>query len=91
MIETELGSISISELALMDNIPGIKNLNEETGEFSFNKPLIVFSKGDREVFEYELSNGEKITCTPDHKVLTNIGWIEIEKALEIDLEIRNGN
>ena len=41
-----------------------------------HKVLNWFDQGIKETIELEFDNGTKLVCTPDHKILTTIGWIE---------------
>ena len=58
----------------------------------FNEKAKVVNKFkynvDEELIELELENGEKITCTKDHKIYTkNRGWIEAKNiSLDDDLQ-----
>jgi hypothetical protein len=44
----------------------VKSYNESTGKIQW-MPFELFYKGERECFELEFENGEKIVCTEDHK------------------------
>jgi hypothetical protein len=41
-----------------------------------------------EVSEFTLEDGTKITCTPDHRFLTNLGWVEIREIYALGLDIQ---
>lgn len=82
------GQRVISEKAKLMNIVDCNNQTVFTGQGSgkgikSNKGLAtLLHQGVREVVEYEISNGKTIRCTPDHKVLTVNGWMEIQIAFE---------
>jgi DNA-directed DNA polymerase III PolC len=46
----------------------------ETGEFK--EVLKLYDNGFRETVTIRASNGEELCCTPEHKILTQRGWIE---------------
>lgn len=56
-----------------------------TGEW--RKILYGINKGKEEMFEVELENGKKITCTKNHKFLTPQGWNSLEFILYHNLKI----
>jgi DNA polymerase-3 subunit alpha len=48
----------------------------------------VFDNGKREMFEFELDDGKKVTCTMDHKFRTTTGqMLPIKEIMEKNLEI----
>ncbi|MFQ5868169.1 MAG: LAGLIDADG family homing endonuclease, partial [bacterium] len=47
-------------------------------------PAIIVPVGKREVVRLELSNGLKLRLTPDHKILTQRGWLPVEELEESD-------
>jgi Rad3-related DNA helicase len=78
---------SISEIKVGDKI---KTFNEETKIFENKIVLNNIDQGEKECIELEFSNGKKLICTLDHKILTkNRGWIEANN-LSLDDEIMNG-
>lgn len=42
----------------------------------------VFTKGVDRMYDLYLSNGEVLTCTPDHRLLTTEGWIRAEEIVD---------
>ena len=62
----------------------------KTGKGMKAKATLLY-QGSREVMEYVLENGQKLRATPDHLVLTKMGWMEIQRAMDlgIDLEIKD--
>jgi len=59
----------------------IENMEEEYD----NIENIFLSKENAEVMELELDNGEKLICTPEHKIFTeNRGWVESKDLNEND-------
>ena len=55
----------------------IRHLNEETGEFDSVKLVNCFKQGIQDVYEITLSNGYKIKCTENHRILSENGWITL--------------
>jgi len=77
-----------------NHLEKIENIN--TGDrvycidFNGNKVLnnvINVYKNNVEVFEFELSDGRKLKCSMNHKVMTPIGMVPIKECIEKDLEI----
>ena len=88
-ILTEKGHISIKELSSMrvEGYPKIAVFDKK--KIKYEKPLLIFKKTTKKVFDFELSNGKVITCTEDHKVLTEEGWIKISEAYNRNLDIES--
>lgn len=63
-------------------------LNEKilTGQGNIADSFLLY-QGMREVVEYTLENGEKILATPDHKMLTEQGWVEIDQVYKKGLNL----
>ena len=48
-----------------------------------------FDRGEQETFTYQLEDGRTVTCTPDHKFMTETGeMVTIEEAFERQLELK---
>lgn len=62
------------------------NQTVQTGQGG-SAPARLLNQGYREVWEFELENGTKIRATPDHKVLTAQGWMELAEAMEKEVEL----
>ena len=61
----------------------ILSYNEETGEQEFKS--VTWGKMTREnakLMKIVTEDGKSITCTPDHKVFTDEGWVEAQELLE---------
>ena len=64
----------------------------EVGDFAWTrqgwkKVVDQFNRGVRDVFEYTLSDGRIISCTPDHKFAINDGWASIRDVYLRKLEL----
>lgn len=44
----------------------------------YRRVLATWDNGVRDVWEVELTDGRKLRATPDHKVLTTHGWVNVE-------------
>lgn len=62
----------------------IRVLNEDTLEFENAKVSQVFICGKKDVYEIELENGYKLTCTDSHKLFTDEGWKTLK---DIDVKV----
>jgi len=72
---------------LKNVVPGdiVISLNEITNKFEQKEVLNVFDKGIKECLTITLENNEKLTCTYDHRILTNNrGWVEAQDLNETD-------
>ena len=67
-----------STIPIQDIDPGmvVKTLEGE------QEVLNLFNQGDKEVVELTFDTGETLTCTPDHRIRTSIGWIEAGNLTE---------
>lgn len=77
-ILTSEGKVSLRSLYKKFNsgkpLPTVLTYNETTGVFEKKSILNVVNKGTREVVRLVFGNREVI-CTPDHKFLTELGWV----------------
>lgn len=62
----------------------VRSLDEQTGQLVQNEVLAVLDRGEREVFVLELESGHSITCTSDHRVYTQRGWVEVGQLTDGD-------
>jgi len=44
--------------------------------YGYNKVLKSWLVGHKDTLDVSLSNGELLTCTPDHRILAADGWVE---------------
>ena len=76
---------------------GIKTLNNiKIGDFVLSngdncaefKEVTEFKNfGEKDVYDVELSDGQKICATPDHKFLSNGEWRTLKEIIDMDLGI----
>lgn len=57
-----------------------------TGQGTTSKATLL-NQGVREVWEFQLDNGQKLRATPDHQVLTAQGWMTLKEAMEKEVEL----
>lgn len=66
----------------------VRSRDEKTGDECFVEIAAVHDHGTLNVFEYEFSDGSKVTCTQDHKFRTTDGrMLPMWKILEEDLDV----
>jgi thymidylate synthase ThyX len=65
----------------------IRSVDELTGKVTLTYVRDIVFKGEQEVFRFVLSNGTTFDATLTHRVLTEIGWRTLERALAEDLTI----
>ncbi len=87
MILTEGGYLSIGYLSSLckKDYPKVACYDGVTLQYQY--PVVIFKKGRATVKKYNLDNNSTITCTPDHLVLTEIGYLPIEECYEKDINI----
>jgi isoleucyl-tRNA synthetase len=65
----------------------VESFNLEKGGFTFEKKTLFMNKGEKECIELEFFDGNKLICTPNHKIYTNNGWMEAKDLIINDTEI----
>lgn len=70
------GSIPIENL-YGENLE-VLSWNEKTNKLDVSVQSNFFDNGKKECIELELEDGRTITCTPDHKLVTENGWIDAD-------------
>lgn len=88
-INTDKGIFTIKELSEMDveNYPAILCFDGQNN--IYEKPLLIFKKNSKtKMNRYTMEDGNHIICTPDHKVYTEMGWMEIEEAFRQGMDIK---
>jgi len=66
-----------------------RSLDEATGTFARGKVKAVVCSGIRPVFEVELEDGKRITCSRDHRFFTPDGWKPLHRITN-GLEVSPG-
>ena len=86
IIETEDGPFKIGDIVTKKMQVRVWSYNETTGEKEL-KPIDTFwTNPGNDIVKVHLSNGETFRCTPDHKILTTLGWVSaIELSESFDL------
>jgi hypothetical protein len=72
MVDTIDGNVPIEELSVTGLI--------RTFDGSYVPYINPGCRGEKETVCLELSNGESIECTPDHRFLTENGWVEAKDS-----------
>jgi thymidylate synthase (FAD) len=57
-----------------DELPLVRNLNEDTGHFDYAKIAKVFKNDLKELFQVTLKDGRTLKCSMDHRIFTENGW-----------------
>lgn len=96
LITTSEGIITIKELSqiVKNKTIFILSFDEKKQKIVFNKVVNAWkTKTVKKLIQIKLSNGSCIKLTSDHKVYTNIGWIEagnldkkIHKILDLNIK-----
>jgi len=80
-------SVSIEKFDFLANV---ETYDINTRKFYFQNKKMFFNKGKKDCVILEFSNGESLTCTNDHQILTARGWKKAGVLDEKD-EIITGN
>jgi hypothetical protein len=78
---TDKGEITIEEIVNNKIDLNLMSYNNDTKSFEKDKILQFWDQGEKETIIIETEEGE-IELTPDHKVLTQRGWIKAEELTE---------
>lgn len=90
LIHTSRGVMPIGELAegwlfsSMTSAPKILSFNRETNEFEYKSMTHSWKKTTTELISLTLKHS-LISCTPNHKILTNTGYVAAQDLEEGDL------
>ncbi len=63
----------------------VRVFDEATGRFSVAPLREVFATGSKPVFEVELVDGKRISCTKEHRFLTQAGFRPLEEIVGLEL------
>lgn len=74
---TKTGLKKIQDISMGDMV--------KTEDGSWQKVLLKVNNGTKKILRIMASNGAQLKCTPDHKILTNRGWIEAQDLTKNDL------
>lgn len=81
IVETSSGAKQLKDIKKGDLV---LSYNQDTKKYEYKEVLAaVLTNPEAEVFEVEF-NGKVVTCTGDHKFLTQRGYIEAQHLLESD-------
>ena len=69
-VTTNKGNIKIQNIQIGDQVL------THTGQYQ--NVSAIYNNGTKETVRVRLSHGEELICTPDHKVLTQFGWEEVQ-------------
>jgi hypothetical protein len=77
VISTKEGLKGITECNQIEVLTGLGNSAKAT----------LIAQGMKEVWEFQLEDGQTIRCTPDHQILTIQGWMSIQAAFQQSVEL----
>ncbi len=72
------------------NTPTYARSLHENGTIKLNKIIKVLDKGEKEVIEIYTKGNKKISLTPDHEILTPLGYIKAQNLKINDIILTNG-
>lgn len=74
------GNTNINKLKVNDYV---LSFNVETQKYEYKKVKRVLDNGERELLLLVLENGQRLRCTPDHKLYTSKGYTEAQYATDV--------
>lgn len=61
----------------------VLSYNTETQKYEYKKVKRVMDNGEKELLLLVLENGQRLRCTPDHKLYTSEGYVEAQDATDV--------
>lgn len=83
--DTEIFSATTNSLKKIKDIQSgeiISSINEDSFEYELDTVKRCIFTGEKEVIEVNLRDGSFIIATPEHKFLSESGWISLEGAIK---------
>jgi thymidylate synthase (FAD) len=85
---------TISDLYQMyeqnEELPLVRNLNEDRGYFEYAKIGKVFKNTEKDLYLVTLEDGKKLKCSMDHRIFTENGWQRLKNLNVGDKVACNG-
>lgn len=80
IIMTADGNTNINKLKVNDYV---LSFNVNTQKYEYKKVKRVLDNGEKELLLLVLENGQRLRCTPDHKLYTSKGYVEAQYATDV--------
>ena len=74
------GNTNINKLKVNDYV---LSFNVNTQKYEYKKVKRVLDNGKKELLLLVLENGQRLRCTPDHKLYTSKGYVEAQYATDV--------
>ena len=74
------GDTNINKLKINDYV---LSFNVNTQKYEYKKVKRVLDNGEKELLLLVLENGQRLRCTPDHKLYTSKGYVEAQYATDV--------
>ena len=81
-ILTKTGSHPIKDIAINPHLYSVAYTDLLCSNLKYETPDFGANKGIKETWTVELSNGETLSATPDHKFLSNGNWVTLKDIVE---------
>jgi intein/homing endonuclease len=77
---------------IVDEVKSGKGINvagfdSKTGNYGFYPVSKGYERPKRVCMTFTTETGQKLTCTPDHKILSKSGWVQIKDAKDIAVPV----
>lgn len=88
LIVTDKGLLRIGDIIPeREGFKAVEDINTLTHTGEYHPITNAINKGVEEMYEIELENGKKITCTLNHVFMTSLGWMSLLDIMNSDSEI----
>ena len=85
ILHTEDGPIEIGKFVHDKTDRRVWSWNQSTGKYELKRVLKWNKNPGQEMIKITFSDGNDLTCTRDHKIWTNRGWVEAENLCPSDM------
>lgn len=77
---TTEGAVKIKDLKFLPVKPKVTTLGKDFS-VKYNSVNRSFSQGTKDCIRINIQGNSSLVCTPDHKILTEIGWLEAKDCV----------
>jgi predicted phage terminase large subunit-like protein len=82
LIETEVGQLAIGDIVTKRIPVRVWSWNEQAGVAELMPIDTFWTNPGNDIVEVGMSDGSSFRCTPNHELLTSVGWIEASQLAD---------
>jgi hypothetical protein len=87
LVATEVGEVAIRDLVGMSPIPRVWSMNHSTGGLELAEVRAWRKIDGRPTIDVRVSTGNVLTCTGDHRIYTDLGYIPAEECVGREVSV----